>query len=107
MPVHMPVRSLAFSPVDPRMLFSGCDDANVHVYDAEGKALIGAISGHASWVLDVDVSADGATLATGSSDRTVRLWDVGIRSCVQSMSSHTDLVWGVAFRKGGLAWQAG
>lgn len=98
---HMPVRTLAFSPTDPRVLFTGCDDANVHVYDSEGKALIGAMSGHASWVLNLDVSADGAALATGSSDRTVMLWDVGMRSCVQKMTGHADMVWGVAFRRGG------
>ncbi|KAF8393583.1 hypothetical protein HHK36_021827 [Tetracentron sinense] len=104
----MPVRSLAYSPVDTRVLFSASDDAHVHMYDAEGKSLIGAMSGHASWVLSVDVSPDGAALATGSSDRTVRLWDLSMRAAVQTMSNHTDQVWGVAFRPpGGTGVRAG
>ncbi|GMY36355.1 WD repeat-containing protein VIP3 [Fagus crenata] len=97
----MPVRSLVYSPTEPRLLFSASDDAHVHMYDSEGKSLVGAMSGHASWVLSLDVSPDGAALATGSSDRTVRLWDVTMRAAVQTMSNHTDQVWGVAFRPPG------
>lgn len=94
----MPVRSLVYSPVDARVLFSGSDDAHVHMYDAEGKSLINAMSGHASWVLSVDVSPDGAAIATGSSDKTVKLWDLKMRTAVQSLTNHTDQVWAVAFR---------
>lgn len=98
---HMPVRSLVFSPVEPRLLFTASDDAHVHMYDAEGKTLMGAMSGHASWILSLDVSPDGAAVATGSSDRTVRLWDLKMRAAVQTMSNHADQVWGVAFRPPG------
>lgn len=98
---HMPVRSLAYSPYDSRLLFSASDDANVHMYDAEGGSLVEAMSGHASWVLCVDVSPDGAAIATGSSDKTVRLWDLSMRAAVQTMTNHTDQVWGVAFRPPG------
>ncbi|KAJ9688063.1 hypothetical protein PVL29_014020 [Vitis rotundifolia] len=105
---YMPVRSLVYSPVDPRVLFSASDDSHVHMYDAEGKSLIGAMSGHASWVLSVDVSPDGAAIATGSSDKTVRLWDLNMRAAVQTMSNHADQVWGVAFRPpGGAGVRAG
>ncbi|KAL3586180.1 hypothetical protein D5086_013047 [Populus alba] len=97
----MPVRSLVYSPADPRVLFSASDDAHVHMYDAEGKSMIAALSGHASWVLSVDASPDGAAIATGSSDKTVRLWDLGMRAAVQTMSNHGDQVWGVTFRPPG------
>ena len=98
---HMPVRSLAYSPMDSRVLFSASDDGNVHIYDAEGKSLVGAMSGHGSWVLCVDASPDGSAIATGSSDRTVKLWDLGMRAAVQTMSGHGDVVWAVAFRPPG------
>ncbi|KAK4746816.1 hypothetical protein SAY87_025853 [Trapa incisa] len=97
----MPVRSLAYSPIEPRLLFSGSDDAQIHMYDSEGKTLAGAMSGHASWVLSIDVAPDGVAIATGSSDRTVRLWDLGMRAAIQTMSSHNDQVWAVAFRPPG------
>ncbi|OAY27087.1 WD repeat-containing protein VIP3 [Manihot esculenta] len=104
----MPVRSLVYSPIDPRVLFSASDDAHVHMYDAEGKSMITAMSGHAGWVLSVDASPDGSAIATGSSDRTVRLWDLNMRAAVQTMSNHADQVWGVAFRPpGGTGVRAG
>lgn len=104
----MPVRSLVYSPIDPRVLFSGSDDGHINTYDTEGKTLIGAMSGHASWVLCVDASPDGAAVATGSSDRTVRLWDLKMRAAVQTMTNHTDQVWAVAFRPpGGTGVRAG
>ncbi|CAL5398544.1 unnamed protein product [Camellia sinensis] len=104
----MPVRSLVYSPVDPKILFSASDDAHVHVYDAEGKSLINALSGHTSWVLSVDASPDGAAIATGSSDKSVKLWDLKMRTAVQTLSSHTDQVWAVAFRPpGGTGVRAG
>ncbi|CAL5437959.1 unnamed protein product [Camellia sinensis] len=104
----MPVRSLVYSPIDPRILFSASDDSHVHMYDAEGKSLISAMSGHASWVLSVDASPDGAAIATGSSDRSVKLWDLKIRAAVQTLSNHVDPVWAVAFRPpGGTGMRAG
>lgn len=105
---HMPVRSMVFSPVDPHVLFTACDDCHIHIYDAKEKSLIGAMSGHASWVLSIDVSPDGMAVATGSSDRTVRLWDINTRASVQTMSNHSDQVWAVAFRPpGGTGVRAG
>lgn len=98
---NMPVRSLVFSPVSPWVLFTASDDKHVRMYDAKNNSLICAMSGHGSWVLSVDVSPDGLALATGSSDRTVRLWELSTRASVQTITDHTDQVWGVAFRPPG------
>lgn len=97
----MPVRSLAFSPVDARILFTVSDDKHIHMYDVESRSLISAFSGHASWVMAVDVSHDGSCLATGSSDRTVRLWDLKMGAAVQTLTDHSDQVWSVVFRPPG------
>lgn len=94
-----PVRSLVYSPasLDSRVLFSASDDGQVHMYDAEHKTLITSLPGHSGWVLSVDITPDGLAIATGSSDKTVRLWDLKMRAATQILTSHEDQVWTVAF----------
>ena len=46
-------------------------DGHMQMYDVEGKSLIGAMSGHARWVLSVDVSPGGAVIATGNKSTTL------------------------------------
>jgi WD repeat-containing protein 61 len=94
----MAVRSLAFSRVDPNVIFTACDDKHVRMFDAKNNGIVCAMSGHGSWVLSVDSSPDGSALASGSSDRTVRLWDLSMRASIQTVADHSDHVWGVAFR---------
>jgi WD repeat-containing protein 61 len=52
-------------------------------------------------VLSVAVHPDGTAFATGSSDSKVKLWDLQTRSCAQTVTEHSDQVWGVAFRADG------
>ena len=59
---------------------------------------VASLEGHSSWVLGGAFAADGTTLATSSADRTVRVWDVASRQCVQTLEGvHSDQVWSVAF----------
>ena len=47
--------------------------------------------GHTSDVWGVDFSPDGKYLATGSSDKTVRLWDLATGETIRIFSGHTDI----------------
>ncbi|WP_283136347.1 hypothetical protein [Rhizohabitans arisaemae] len=62
---------------------------------------IAALAGHGRSVTSVAFSPDGKTLATGSHDETVVLWDVATRRQTASLAGHSGSVTSVAFSPDG------
>jgi len=50
---------------------------------------VNAFEGHTGEVWQVAFSRDGKTLASGSEDRSVRLWDVTTGECRKTLNGHT------------------
>jgi WD40 repeat protein len=44
----------------------------------------------------VVVSEDGTKCISGSSDATVKVWDIGQQRCIHSLTMHSDSVWSLA-----------
>jgi Tol biopolymer transport system component len=59
------------------------------------------LRGHASDIYAVAFSPDGKTLASGSGDGTVKLWEVATGKERATLKGHTNLVWAVAFSPDG------
>ncbi|PSB24622.1 hypothetical protein [Stenomitos frigidus] len=59
------------------------------------------LEGHSSSVLSVSFSPDGKTLATGSDDNTVKLWDVQAGRELQTLKGHSSSVYSVSFSPDG------
>src|SRR5205085_10663191 len=66
--------TLAFSP-DGRVLVGRGPDRSARAWDVDGGKEVGRFAGHDGRVETVSFSADGASVATGSADTTVLLWD--------------------------------
>jgi WD40 repeat protein len=59
------------------------------------------LTGHTDAVSSVAFSPDGKLLASGSWDKTIKLWDVASGSLVRTLSGHTSGVRSVAFSPDG------
>ena len=55
------------------------------------------LRGHSNWVNSVAWSGDSQTLASGSDDKTVKLWNVQTGECVRTLEGHSSLVISVAW----------
>ena len=59
------------------------------------------LEGHEDKVYSVSYSPDGQTVASGSDDKTVRIWDVESGECMQTLEGHSNWVTGVVFSPDG------
>lgn len=55
------------------------------------------LEGHASTVESVAFSTDLMQIASGSGDRTIKVWDITTGACIQTLEGHTHTVCAVAF----------
>ncbi|ODG99476.1 hypothetical protein A4S05_37535 [Nostoc sp. KVJ20] len=59
------------------------------------------LKGHSDAVRGVAFSPDGKTIASVSSDKTVKLWNAATGKEISTLKGHSDAVWGVAFSPDG------
>ena len=98
------IEEIAFSPVGPYLAVAS--SIGVWIYEvATSRALM--LLPTASRVYSVSFSPDGATLASGSLDGTVRLWAVATGEAIATLEGHTDGVYSVSFSPDGATLASG
>ncbi|GLZ29034.1 hypothetical protein Lesp02_12240 [Lentzea sp. NBRC 105346] len=100
--------SLAMTPDGRRIAVGGGGTLAAQVWDISGTpAKIATVRGHTDVIYSVALSADGGTLATGSWDHTVKLWDVATGQELSTVGGFTLNVKPVAFSPTGHTLAAG
>lgn len=74
-PHNQPVSSLALMPTAPMQLFSASQDGTIRHWNVETGQQIRSIN-HGAPITSIAVRPDGQRLASVSSNKTVRLWNV-------------------------------
>jgi len=59
------------------------------------------LTGHEYWVASVAFSSDGALVASGAWDKTVRIWELAAGECRRIFEGHTDSIFSVAITPDG------
>ena len=97
-------RVIAFSPDGG--LLALATTIGVWLYDVE-TIRVALLPGESRWSHALAFSPDGATRASGSADKNVKLWDVSTGKEITTFKGHTDRVGSVAFSPDGTILAAG
>jgi WD40 repeat protein len=103
------VCSVAFSP-DGSTIVCVSLDQSVRLWDCPTGQCLKTWYGNTDWAFPVAFSpisspplirGVGGILASGSNDKTVKLWNWQAGSCIRSLEGHTDFIYGIAFSPNG------
>ena len=90
---------IAYSPDGTRLAVAG--GIGIWLYDTATHQEVALLTGHTGGVWSVAFSPDGSTLASGSSDNTVRIWNTQTGAHIRTLTGHAGWVFSVAFSPDG------
>ena len=93
------IQEIAYSPDGTRLAVAS--SIGLWIYDVETGEELNTLTGHTDVVWSVSFSPDGSTLASGSADRTIRLWDANTGEHLHTLTRHTGFVRNVSFSPDG------
>ncbi|MFI5524260.1 hypothetical protein [Streptomyces platensis] len=76
-------------------------EARSSLLSAYGRFYANQFTGHTKAVISTAFAPDGRSLATGSRDHSVKLWDAHSHRLLATLTGHTGPVWGLSFSPDG------
>jgi len=74
------------------VIAAGSSDKMIHLFDINGN-VISKLKGHIDNIKAVYFSNDGNYLVSGSSDCSIKLWDLRQKKCIKNFYCHKDSIW--------------
>nr|CAH8870008.1 unnamed protein product [Trichobilharzia regenti] len=90
------ISCMSVSP-NNRLVVVALMNFHVDVFFTDSFKRIHSLYGHSAPVVSLDISADSRLIITGSSDKTVRLWELQFGNCQRRFTSHLEPVTCVRF----------
>lgn len=80
---------------DGKLLASGDTLGNIYLRQMPSGQIVKIYLAHQSWVWSINFSPDAQTLASGSHDCTIKLWDISTGQCLNTFkhAAIADLAW--------------
>jgi WD40 repeat protein/energy-coupling factor transporter ATP-binding protein EcfA2 len=102
-----PVTALSFSNKGS-LLAIGDAKGMMRIWNSKTKVYEIVLTGHSARIINIKFSWDDKKIASGSWDKTVRLWNTAAWNNLPIvLKDHTDWVWSISFRSDGEAILAG
>ncbi|NJN86517.1 MAG: hypothetical protein HC881_09650, partial [Leptolyngbyaceae cyanobacterium SL_7_1] len=73
----------------------------VEVRDRQTQQVLRVLQGHSDVIHAIAISPDGTILATGSADKTIKLWNLQTGAVLHTLQGHVGVLWSMAFTADG------